>query len=118
MFTSKLSLAVLISAIVFSSLNTFASFNSDYKDFILEVVQHVPAHSTFDPNVMSGSLAVSFDTTQDEKMSVDAVVKFAGQLDKTSKNIAVNLSASGSYTTQSGTQFIDTAGQSIIVSNQ
>lgn len=114
----KLSVLVIAFMLTLSSISTFASFNSDYKDFVLEIVQHVPAKSSFDPNVVSGSLMASYETTQNEKMSVNAIINFVGQLDKTSKNVAINLSASGSYVTESGTQFIDTAGQSIIVPDQ
>lgn len=118
MIARKISVALIASLVVFANINIFASFQDDYKNFIIEVVKHVPAKQSFDPNMVNGSLVVSYDALQDEKMSVDATVTFTSQLDKTTNDIAVSLSASGSYTTDSGMQYVDMAGQSIIIPNQ
>ena len=118
MIAHKISVALIASLVVFTNISTFASFNDDYKDFIIEVVKHVPAKQSFDPNMVNGSLVVSYDELQGEKMSIDATVIFTGQLDTTTNDIAMSLSASGSYTTDSGIQYVDMAGQSVIIPNQ
>lgn len=118
MNSSRISIAIITSLLVFANINTFASFNDDYKDFIIEVVKHAPSKQSFNPNMVNGSLIVSYDVLQDEKMSVDATVTFTGQVDKVTNDVEVSLSASGSYATDSGVQYVDMAGQSVIISNQ